>query len=61
MKIFLTLIFTIILITGCTMSNEEKIDKIFSDYNKPDMPGAAVMVVEKRGDYIRKRLRACKR
>ncbi len=51
MKIFLALIFTIILITGCTMSDEEKIDKIFSDYNKPDMPGAAVMVIE-NGEII---------
>ena len=46
MKIFLVLIFSMILITGCTMSDEEKIDKIFSDYNKPDVPGAAVMVIE---------------
>ncbi len=51
MKTFLTLIFTITLITGCTMSDEEKIDKIFSDYNKPDMPGAAVMVIE-NGEII---------
>ncbi|MBE0538230.1 MAG: beta-lactamase family protein [Ignavibacterium sp.] len=33
------------------MSNEEKIDKIFSDYNKPDVPGAAVMVIE-NGEII---------
>ncbi len=51
MKTFLTLFFPIILITGCTMSNEEKIDEIFNEYNKPDMPGAAVMVV-KNGEII---------
>ncbi len=36
----------LILITGCTMNNEEKIDQIFIDYNKPDIPGAAVMVID---------------
>jgi CubicO group peptidase (beta-lactamase class C family) len=46
MKTFLALIFSMILITGCTMSNEEKIDVMFQDYNKPGMPGAAVMVVQ---------------
>ena len=51
MKTILALIFSMILITGCTMSNEEKIDEIFNDYNKPDMPGAAVMVV-KNGKVI---------
>lgn len=51
MKIFLTLIFPIFLITGCTMSNEEKIDVIFKEYNKPNMPGAAVMVIE-NGEVI---------
>lgn len=51
MKTFLAFIFSMILITGCTMSNEEKIDEIFNDYNKPDMPGAAVMVL-KNGEII---------
>ena len=46
MKPFLTLILVIILITGCTMNNEDKIDMIFNDYNKPDIPGAAVMVID---------------
>jgi CubicO group peptidase (beta-lactamase class C family) len=51
MKTFLAVIFSIILITGCAMNKEEKIDKIFSDYNKPGMPGAAVMVI-KNGEII---------
>jgi CubicO group peptidase (beta-lactamase class C family) len=29
------------------MSIEEEIDKVFGDYNKPGMPGAAVMVIQK--------------
>ena len=33
------------MITGCTMSNEEKINEIFNDYNKSGMPGAAVMII----------------
>ncbi len=33
------------------MDNEEKIDEIFGDYNKPYLPGAAVMVV-KNGEII---------
>lgn len=33
------------------MNNEDKIDQIFSEYNKPDMPGAAVMVI-KNGEII---------
>ncbi len=45
MKPFLTLMLYIILITGCTMNNEDKLDMIFHDYNKPDIPGAAVMVI----------------
>lgn len=46
MKPFLTLMLATILITGCTMNNEDKIDLIFKDYNKSDMPGAAVMVID---------------
>jgi CubicO group peptidase (beta-lactamase class C family) len=45
MKIYLTLIFSFLLITGCSMNNEEKIDDIFIDYNRPGMPGAAVMII----------------
>lgn len=45
MKTFLILIFPILIITGCTMSNEEKINEIFNDYNKSGMPGAAVMII----------------
>lgn len=33
------------------MNNEDKIDQIFSEYNKPDVPGAAVMVI-KNGEII---------
>ena len=61
MKIFLTLIFTITLIAGCTMSDDEKIDKIFSDYNKPDIAWSRRDGHRKWGDYIPERLRACKR
>lgn len=46
MKPILTLMLATILITGCTMNNEDKIDLIFKDYNKSDMPGAAVMVID---------------
>lgn len=46
MKIILNITFVIILLTGCTMNNEEKIDEIFSDYNRPGTPGAAVMIVK---------------
>lgn len=28
------------------MSNEEKIDEILNEYNNPDLPGAAVMIVQ---------------
>ncbi len=48
-KLILTAI--IILITGCSMNNDEKIDEIFKDYNKSDVPGAAVMVVQ-NGEII---------
>ena len=51
MNIFLTLIFSTIFITGCSMSNDDKNDELFKDYNKPGMPGAAVMVV-RDGDVI---------
>ena len=51
MKTFLIFSFLVILITGCAMSDEEKIDKIFKDYNKSNIPGAAVMVV-KNGEII---------
>jgi CubicO group peptidase (beta-lactamase class C family) len=33
------------------MSNEEKIDEILNEYNNPDLPGAAVMIV-KSGEVI---------
>jgi CubicO group peptidase (beta-lactamase class C family) len=46
MKIFLTLIFSFLLSSGCTMNNEEKINDIFVDYNRPGMPGAAVMIIK---------------
>lgn len=46
MKPFLVLILSAILITGCTVNNEDKIDIIFKDYNRQDMPGAAVMVID---------------
>ena len=51
MKTFFILIFSMILITGCTMDNEEKMDEILIDYNKQDLPGAAVMVI-KNGEII---------
>ena len=51
MKNISILFIIIILITSCTMNNEDKIDQIFSEYNKPDMPGAAVMVI-KNGEII---------
>ncbi len=40
-----------ILLTGCQMNNDDKIDSIFTDYNKPDVPGAAVMII-KNGEVI---------
>ncbi|MFO7524013.1 MAG: serine hydrolase domain-containing protein [Ignavibacteriaceae bacterium] len=33
------------------MENENKMDQLFSEYNKPDVPGAAVMVI-KNGEII---------
>lgn len=51
MKKLLILFISMILITGCTMSNEEKIDEILNEYNNPDLPGAAVMIV-KSGEVI---------
>jgi CubicO group peptidase (beta-lactamase class C family) len=51
MNRILFLFFTLILISGCGMNNEEKIDRMFSDYNKPGMPGAAVMVI-KNGEVL---------
>ena len=51
MKTFFILIFSMILFTGCTMDNEKKIDEIFGDYNKQDLPGAAVMVI-KNGEIL---------
>ena len=54
MNVFLILIFSIIFITGCSMSKEDKMDELFSDYNTPDRPGAAVMVI-KDGDVIFKK------
>lgn len=41
----------IILITSCKMNNENAIDHIFGEYNKPDLPGAAVMVI-KNGEKV---------
>ena len=35
-----------LLLTGCSMTKEEQIDELFADYNKPGMPGAAVMVIK---------------
>jgi CubicO group peptidase (beta-lactamase class C family) len=46
MKTFFVLIFAMILGTGCTMDYEVKIDEILNEYNNPDLPGAAVMVVQ---------------
>lgn len=51
MNLFLVSLLSLTLITSCTMNNEDKIDKIFSEYNKPEMPGAAVMVI-KNGEII---------
>jgi len=36
------------------MNNEEKIDKIFADYNKQNLPGAAVMVINNRNIIFQK-------
>lgn len=41
----------IICIASCTMNNEDKINQIFRGYNKPDVPGAAVMII-KNGEII---------
>jgi CubicO group peptidase (beta-lactamase class C family) len=49
MKILLIIFFSMLLLVGCKMKNEEKIDSIFNDYNKPNLPGAAVMVVKNGG------------
>lgn len=46
MNTLLILVIPIILITACTMDNEERIDEIFSDYNNAGLPGAAVIVVK---------------
>lgn len=54
MKILQLIITLVIFFTGCKMSNEDKIDLVFKDYNKPDLPGAAVMVI-KNGDVIFKK------
>lgn len=40
-----------ILFAGCSMNLEKQIDDIFSSYNKPDLPGAAVMII-KNGEII---------
>ena len=46
MKTIIILFLLILMITGCEMTNEDKIDNIFVDYNHPDKPGAAVMIVK---------------
>lgn len=51
MKNISILFIIIILITSCSMNNEDKIDQVFSEYNKPDVPGAAVMVIQ-NGEII---------
>ena len=51
MKILLNVSITILLLAGCNMNNEKEIDKIFADYNRNDLPGAAVMVAQD-GDII---------
>lgn len=51
MKTFLTVLFLIIIISGCSMNNEENINRLFADYNISDKPGAAVMVI-KNGEII---------
>jgi CubicO group peptidase (beta-lactamase class C family) len=40
--VFLTLL---MLVGGCADDNEDKVDKLFSDYSGSGMPGAAVLVV----------------
>jgi CubicO group peptidase (beta-lactamase class C family) len=51
LKKLLILFISMILIKGCTMSNEEKIDEILNEYNNPDLPGAAVMILQ-NGEII---------
>lgn len=51
MNSLLILLLSLILISGCTMENENKMDQLFSEYDKPDVPGAAVMVI-KNGEII---------
>ncbi len=46
MRHIIYFILLMLLITGCKMKNEDFIDDIFSEYNNPAKPGAAVMVVE---------------
>jgi CubicO group peptidase (beta-lactamase class C family) len=36
---------SLMLVGGCTEQNEDKVDKLFSDYSGTGMPGAAVLVV----------------
>lgn len=45
------ILFTLIIIPSCSMNNEDKIDQIFKEYNKLELPGAAVMVI-KNGQII---------
>ena len=47
MKILLVVYITILSLAGCNMKNEKEIDKIFAVYNRDDLPGAAVMVIQK--------------
>lgn len=54
MKPLLKLILSIILFTGCKMNDADKIDLIFKDYNKSDMPGAAVMVIDQSSIIFQK-------
>lgn len=35
----------IIFLFSCSMENSSKIDQIFSDYDSPELPGAAVMII----------------
>ena len=46
MKTILIFTISLILLTGCTMNIERKIDRIFTEYNNPALPGAAVMVIK---------------
>jgi CubicO group peptidase (beta-lactamase class C family) len=51
MKILLVVNVSILLLVGCKMKNEKEIDLIFKNYNKTNLPGAAVMII-KNGKII---------